>query len=71
MSKLHCFVHKDYNGTTMPNISCKVCCKIYVDTLAEENRDKECDIADRKSRQKLILEKRIARKSGTKDVSWI
>ena len=37
-SKLICFKHKTYDGTSAPVISCKTCCSIFLKSV-KENRD--------------------------------
>ena len=71
MRKVVCLVHREYDGSSIPPVSCKNCCKIYVDNLTEENQKKHTLFMTDRNSQKLILEKRIKRKSGQNDVSWI
>jgi hypothetical protein len=62
ISNVTCLIHKHYDGSTLPPTSCKNCCKIYVDKLKVENL-KNNNIFSR-DRQKIILEKRIKKRSG-------
>ena len=79
LSKVVCLKHKNYSGETSPSISCKNCCKIYVDKLTLHNRKNLSSLdftgtsfeADRKEKQKSIVQKRIRKRSSNFDSSWI
>ena len=57
MLNLACFRHREYDGTQPPVLSCKTCCKIYIDTIREEQMktadkilEKRKDLAAEKKR---------------------
>jgi hypothetical protein len=71
MNKVVCFKHKSYQGIKSPELSCKVCCKIYVDKLRLKNKDSLEKFNIGKNKQKQVLEKRIQRRQNAFDSSWI
>lgn len=46
MSNIVCFKHSQYRGDTAPDLSCKMCCSMFVariraDQVAEQNKNTE------------------------------
>lgn len=33
MAKVYCFFHKNYDGTTPPDLTCSVCCSTYIERV--------------------------------------
>lgn len=33
MGKIFCFKHANYDGTTPPDLSCRICCSTYIDQV--------------------------------------
>ena len=58
MLNLVCFRHREYNGSEPPVLSCKTCCKIYIDSIRNEQ----------KNTNQMIEEKRKKYKDKNRDV---
>ena len=38
MRNLVCIRHRDYDGKEPPVLSCKTCCKLYIDLIREDHK---------------------------------
>jgi hypothetical protein len=36
MAKLSCYAHRLYSGEGKPDLTCKICCKLFVESLKEK-----------------------------------
>ncbi len=43
MTRVFCFKHPEYRGSTKPVLKCKTCCKMYIDRIREENENRCLD----------------------------
>lgn len=60
MLNLACFRHRKYDGTQPPVLSCKTCCKMYIDTIREEQTKATDKIIEKKKDQAVEKKRGLA-----------
>ncbi len=52
MAKVICFKHSYYNGKESPDLSCKVCCSLFINTIREKKKAKGKTVRTKRSMKK-------------------